>query len=591
MDPAFGILIILVSFIFLTILKIFDTVSIMRKQGKAQILTKLDHLIVDEKLDLMLKPEISQVEEKKPIPEQPVELANISVKSSVTFRQQHIREIPVENISFTDPFSVILSDLKNNPDVQEFQLFTNSQHIFSGALNDTFSRKVDRILNDLEACKYKVFPFYKIEDSRIIRLYLETQNNFVIEELFELWRMGYSHPVLPELFIHYFFAIGSPQAELILKSILVHNILDEKELRRICFLYQDLLGPKIVFSDIQEEIPSKIQDAFDMSSIFMFKKIFVTRQMWKNWEDFIFLDLPENRKAEFYLFYFKFLEKQTSLLLYYMLLNQFKPMFSDQWREFVERQAFFYGHYDKLNRLAFIPPEYSPLITKNGSEFSESMEESILSLKDKPFFHFHKFLIYDIHHSPEINTFKIPEHLLDEVMNNLAVLPGEKNYIPQAIRFVLFLYYYNQRNIEKVNLIMPFIHGRIGKFIPKLYQVRLLFKKQQYEKAWHEIMDLWNNDEQNMLLMNEAAIYAYHAGQIKEAEDLFSRLRKIYPDNPAILHNESVFLQHKARLLRENREFYIAPVSRESIGKLKMRLEAEENSPSEKEFSFAQNTN
>jgi Tfp pilus assembly protein PilF len=102
-----------------------------------------------------------------------------------------------------------------------------------------------------------------------------------------------------------------------------------------------------------------------------------------------------------------------------------------------------------------------------------------------------------------------------------------------------------------MSLIMPYIKGNIGNFIPKLYQLRLIFKNQEYQRAYEEISNLWNNDEENMLLMNETAVYAYHAGKIEEAEELFSKLRELYPHNAQVLHNESIFLKFKSRMLSE----------------------------------------
>jgi hypothetical protein len=561
LDPVIGFIILLISVIIITIVKIIETV---RKIKRTAISHERDenslsesNFIIEKKYVFIPVPDSINSENHSP-EDYGIELSTLPENTSVTFNEVPVEppKIFPENISFNDPFSLIQAELRQDVNVQNFTLFTNPQHIFSGALKEIFAKKIALILNHLEDYKFKVYPLYKIQDSKIIRLHLDEQKNILIEEIFELWRMGYSHPALPELFVHYFFAIKSEQASLILKSIMLHNQLEKTSLNRICFLYQDIFCKKISFSDVQELLPLKITDAFDLANIIINKNIYVTRKKWRNWEETIFNDLHEDRKGIFYLFYNEFLAKRTSPILYYTLIEKFKHILHDQWRDFIERQAFYHGHYDKLNRLSFIPPEYTFLISKNAAESTHIVKDSLSLLKNKPFVELHTFLIYSINHSTELESYEINYDTLNKYMHNLDILHHEKNYIPQAIRFILYLYFYEKKDIQKLNYIMPYIHGRIGGFIPRLYQTRLLFKNKEYEKAWHEINDLWNNDEENMILMNETAVYAWHSGRLKEAEEIFSRLRKLYAQNVQILHNEAVFLQHKARLIGENRKFH-----------------------------------
>ncbi|MDH4261570.1 MAG: hypothetical protein OEV78_00835 [Spirochaetia bacterium] len=560
-NPVNGVILFLISIIILIFLKIIETV---RKTKNEDIIFPTDYEIESEVIFDIKSDETSSITNlystiDDSSPDYGIELSSMPMNVKVTFKEQPVvieEEYNTKKVSHNDSFSLIQEQIKQDQNIQDFILFTNPKHIFSGALKEIFTKKVAIVMNHIADYQFKVYPFYKIENSRIFRLYLEESQNIVIEELFELWRMGYSHPALPELFIHYFFAIKSDQAIIILKSMIFNNQFEEKELRRICFIYQDELEKKITFNELNENLPDKITNAFDLSNIILNKNIYLTRKKWQNWEETIFVDLNDDRKGEFYLFYNDFLSKRTSLFLYYALIYKYKHILYNQWREFIERQAFYYGHYEKLNRLDFIPPEYHSLISKSASGAYHYVKDLLSLVKNKTFYELHKFLIYYINQSKELNDYEIDHVKLNELEKSLDILYKENNYIPQAIRFILYLYYYEKNNLQKLNYISPYIHGRVGKFIPKLYQVRLIFRNKEYERAWLEISDLWNHDEDNMLLMNEAAVYAYHSGRYKESEELFFKLRTMYPDNVQILHNEAVFLQHKVRLIEENRSFF-----------------------------------
>ena len=551
-DPVNGFIFVILSIIFITFLKIIDTVQDTSKSSLAEI--KKQETIETSRVETI--GEHFRVIEGEVSDDYGIELSKIPLSNTVSFTEAPVSPPVEENLKkvFTDSFSFLQDQLSQDEDVQTFVLFTNPQHIFSGALKEIFAKKVTLLLNQLELYKFQKYPFYKFEENHIQRLFLEEKPDILIEELFELWRLGYSHPALPEIFIHYFFSINSDKAIHILKSIIHHNILETRELKRICFLYQDILAYNIDFSELQEALPEKISDAFDLSNILINKNLFLTRKRWQNWEEYIFIDLEKNRAGVFYNFYFDLLEHRTSLNLYYFLIHRFKHILSTPWRKFIERQAFYYGHYEKLNRLAFIPPEYVSLISKSQAQSILLVNDLIVLLKNKPFFELHKFLVYYINHSRDLQKYEIPAVQLKELLQKLELKHSDKDYVPQAIRFILYLYYYEKKDLSTVNYITPYIHGRIGKFIPKLYQVRILYKNKQFEQAWQEINELWNHDEENMLLMNEAAIYAYQSGRIEEAEELFARLRRLYPDNVQIVHNEAVFLQHKARLLTERKK-------------------------------------
>jgi len=580
-DPVYGFILLILATLFLTLLKIAQTVQSMRSSsaGPAFCADDIQNGFLRTVENPELFPENETIIFQRHTPaatesgqnrHQPgISLDDVSdhhesIASGNAMGQKTAAnrladgsgslQDETETIAFADAISYIQSEIENDPEIRDFSLFTNPQHIFSGALKEIFAKKVAQVLHQMDDFRFKVYPFHKIVDSQIYRLHLDEKQNVLIEELFELWRMGYTHPALPELFVHYFFAIGSDSAPKILKSIILNKVLEKKQLKRICFLYQDVLDQKILLSDLREEAPAGISNAFELSNAVAAKKLYLTRKVWNNWVEIFFGDLPDDRKGVFYLFFLELLGGRVSFILHYSLIKTYKHILNIQWREFIERQAFYHGHYEKCNFLAFVPPEYFILISKTATDSEHTLKDLLSLVHSKAFWPLHTFLIHQVHQSEELAAYEIDPKYLMELLQNLDCRHDETNYVPQAIRFLLFLYYYEKKDLQKINYISPYLRGRIGKFIPRLYQVRLLFKRKEFERAYHEINDLWNNDEENMLLMNEVAIYAYHSDRIKEAEELFSRLRSRYPDNVHVLHNEAVFLQHKARLLTETRK-------------------------------------
>lgn len=491
-------------------------------------------------------------------PKSKEETGVFSEHASKKAEKQEVKKFLFEEPLEGDPISSLKKRLQEDPELREFSLFINPKHVFKGALKDVFDKKISLLLSHWEEYKVKKFPFYKMNDGKIERFYIDKTPYVIIEELFELWRMGYQHEQLPELFIHYFFSIRSPNALTIFKSFILNGVIEKQPLQKILFLYHDLLHP--YFAKYENFARSGVdaasdfnQDPVDFYRYIEHHEFYLSRALWQKWENGFLAHISEDGKGEFYHFYESSLYPRSSFILRYLLIHKYKHILSTHWRNFLERQAFYHGHYEKLSQLSFIPPEYVSLISRSREKSRHVFHDLLIMLQNKPFQELHIFLAKYLNTPKEAEKYFISQEKISEFLSHLDVHRKEPDYIPQAVRFILYLYFYEKKDNYHVNYLIPYIHGRMGKFIPRLYQIRTYFKNNQYEKAWDEISKLMQTEEENMLLMNEAAIYAYHAGKIKEAEEIFARLLKLYPDNPQVLHNKTVFLQHKGLYDRQSK--------------------------------------
>ena len=81
----------------------------------------------------------------------------------------------------------------------------------------------------------------------------------------------------------------------------------------------------------------------------------------------------------------------------------------------------------------------------------------------------------------------------------------------------------------------------------RFYRARALFKLELFQEAWNEIYKVWSEDNENLVYLNEAAIYATYAGKEEIAEEIFVKLKELYPDHAQTLYNEALFFEKKAK--------------------------------------------
>ncbi|MDH4199085.1 MAG: tetratricopeptide repeat protein [Spirochaetia bacterium] len=566
-DSVHGIIITIVSFVILTFFKIMETAREMAKTRdeseklfSGQTESFLDLTYAGDKnqnIHELHFHENSEPDVESENSDDQVEIANIPDNSTIAYipsvKSAGIKSSSSEAISPDHLFEHIKREHQDDPEIENLSFSDKSRQIPSGALREIFNKKLNNLTSRLGDLKQKRFPFYTLKNGIIQRFFLNDRRDIVIEELFELWRMGYQHPALPEIFVHYFFSIKSAMANKVLKSILFQENLDGSTQKRILFYYQDILSCKVSDHEIISDYSGNPENLFCLKlSLDIHRGIKLTRKLWNEWENLFLHDVHEDRKGEFFLFFYELLQKNISFIVHYLLIHRYKHVMTSQWRIFIERQAFYHGHFEKLSLLTFMPPEYACLITKTPEESQHIRSDLLTMLRKKPFFELHCFLAHYINFSQELDTFEIDYGKVNQYLKNLELVHTQSGFMPQAIRFILYLYFYQKKDFQKINFMTPYIHGKVGKFIPKLYHVRLLFRNRQYEDAWNEINQLWDQDEENLLLMNEAAVYAYHSGRMKEAEQLFGKMLALYPDNVQVLHNKALFLQRKARLVMGN---------------------------------------
>lgn len=423
-----------------------------------------------------------------------------------------------------------------------------------------FEQKINQLLESHEEIIERISPLFLTETEpkgKMKRYFLNTREEPIIEELYELWIMGYRDARLPLIFIHYFASIDYPNWQNLFFEMMTYKELSPSTRTFLNFLYQDLTQTPVSFEqflDSYSQTRSKL--AIDFSLAINYYQGTITRKEFQiRSERFqnIHPDLSFDEMSDVIYFFKDHLFEKASNVLRYMLMTTYPEAYQEKWNRFIEREAFYYGNYGKLKRIPFQRPEYEPLYCKTRTEFDPVLFNDLLeTLKTKEFGLLHSFYIQLIH-TPEGSRENrhIPKKILHKLVSRLRRSPEHPEYIPRNIRYIIYLYYVDQNDWANVAYLFKFLGTQNTRMIPSLYYARALFKRKAYERAWSEIKRLLETNKENLLILNEAAVYAYHSGAIQEAEKLFSRLRRLYPDNPQVLHNESVFLQYKAKLIEK----------------------------------------
>ncbi len=409
----------------------------------------------------------------------------------------------------------------------------------------------------------------QFEKGAIRRIHLKSDRLLLLEELYQLWSMGYRHPDLPLLFIHYFASLetengknkpsqdvaGShPRWKKVILEMLTYREIKEEERVVADFLYGDITGSEMNMSDFLEAY-SKLEPlpTIDFSLEIVSNDSLIDRRRFSQWNRQLQSLFDREFDKDLVRFFARPLKKHASTFLSFHLMKRWPEIYPEEWSALIERQAFHYGKHEKLTRLPFQPPEYGILIEKSyRKKYDDHLVKGIIHLVERrEFGPLHVFYIRFLLGIYSVQKDQIPEYFLNAVLANLHVKPGEAGYVPLKIRYMLYLYYIARDDWNNLS----FVFERLGRYntrmIPSLYYARALFKRKDYAKAWNKINALVQGNDKNLLLMNEAAVYAYHNGLFDEAENIFLRLRENFPDNREVIHNESLYLQYKARHLAE----------------------------------------
>lgn len=383
------------------------------------------------------------------------------------------------------------------------------------------------------------------------------ERSILIQELYELWSLGYRHKELPLLFIHYFASIEHDKWRGVLFEMLTYHELDKNERGLINHLYSDITLAVSSHDDFLaaysglDPLPS-----IDLSLEIISNDSLIERRRFEQWESRLRQLYGRSFDANLVRFFSAPLKKHASTFLFFKLMKTWPEIYPQEWSACIERQAFFYGKHEKLARLSFKPPEYKILLEKEYKKKYEGhiVEGLLHTLKNKQFGRLHLFYVKFLLGFRDVSETIIEAEYLNRLLANLHLKPDSPDYVAVPIRYMMYLYYIGKDDWNNLS----FVYRRLGRFknlmIPALYYARALFKRKDYEKAWNQINRLVQNNEKNLLLMNEAAVYAYHNGLFDQAEQIFLRLRETYPDNREVVHNESLYLQYKARHMQELEE-------------------------------------
>ncbi|MES0491023.1 MAG: hypothetical protein ABUK01_13580 [Leptospirales bacterium] len=395
-------------------------------------------------------------------------------------------------------------------------------------------------------------PFFKIIDDTIVRGFPNTDRDPLLEELYDLWKYGFRDVRVAVCFVHYFASLNTENWKFVLYEALAYGELAEEEWVILNFLYNDVTKNEVLFANFLSAYRNLTAiETLDISIECNESRKHWSRAEFRYWQKRVNKSLTNGFTEEYFIeFFSESFRTNTTFLLKYYLIKNYEEKYYEEYREILLRQVFYYGKYDRLKRLSFLAPELK-LLLKPGEELAEGVtwESLKLLLQEYPFAGLHYFYANYLAKNENAKTFELEEGVLLHLLENLILKPKDEKYVPQHIRYILFIYFIMKEDWQNLDYTYKFLSPHFRHALGDVYYARALFKRGYFEKAWNAILTIWKRKETNLLLMNEAAIYAYHAGRIQEAEDIFKKMRLLYPNNSKVLHNESVFLQFKAKIV------------------------------------------
>jgi len=472
-----------------------------------------------------------------------------------------------------------------NPDSGKFSIYESSVNEFSGeenqidlnneqdhqqvlshvvikeyapALKGIFESKLRLYNKNKSRILNLVLPFFRFDNNEISRFLINNKKIVLLEELYELWKLGYHDSSLAWPLVSYFFSINHPNSRKILFEILTYKQMNMNHRVVLEFLFQDILKKTITIDQFNN---SYREDAaiwiFEVSLRIYFNKKPITRSNLKKWLGEMERLNEEKSSLPFVEFYNKELFEKSSVLLKFYLLKRFQLYNLPLWKELVFKQVFYYGSYKKLNLFSFQAPEF--ILIKNARNQKWSHEEwkvVIKKLKEHPFAPLHTFRLALKQKSDFLNTFTIDKETLATYIKHLSENVKSRLYMPPKMKFYLFLYFLHKEDWNNMAYVYTHLGVQAEKHIPKLYYARSFFKRKMYEKAYELISELIEKENKNIVSLNEAAIYATYAGKMEHAELIFTRLRKLFPENSQVLINESIYLKRRALKIAAESEIF-----------------------------------
>ena len=398
------------------------------------------------------------------------------------------------------------------------------------ALNyESFIEKADAVLAKKGQILKDYLPLYVINGRDFELFRFSDEQHDELNELLDYWEAGYRNSKLVLLLCLHLFNLKKDRWDTKILQFLTYYDLPREDKKLLAFLFQHLTKETVISLDLtdlpesyrvkQIDISKRFNDKSSCYSIHEMNALIselegssIDTKDFCSWYEFLILE-KLNPTA-----------KRKSFVK--VKLNPF-------YDSFIESSILKYANYDKVNQQLDPSPHLQELARPGSTELTEDEIRDYLS--SRPNYEYHLFYY----------LFRRNQYLNEKPNIKIAEIDTEQ--LPLQLRAIAQLYYAMTENYEKAIVLYHSLNHLKTDFIAKLYYARSLFYSGKVSQAWSIIFEAWRSDPKNLLLMNEAAVYSFHSDKMKEAEEIFEKMKKLYPDHPATLHNEAVYFEFKAK--------------------------------------------
>ncbi|MDH5719516.1 MAG: hypothetical protein OEZ13_02735 [Spirochaetia bacterium] len=430
-----------------------------------------------------------------------------------------------------------------------------------------FIKKIQEFEKNIELYKEYIFPFFHYQFNgtithftRFFRNDLPKEIKCQLEELESMWHQGFRDEKLAVYLMFYKASGNFSNTNSFLFQLLGYRKLSKPSRLLLKFYFQDILKESINPNDFEKEIKNEfnLPLSFYFFDKFIIQNKFFDRRLISLGFKNIFKDyanIPENLIS----FYFKYLNEKCSYFSKLYLIKISPLERNPFWREFYEKQIFLFGKYKYLQYLKDTP-QYKELNALYNYE-STNLKSIKSFLYGKPFGDIHYISFFIRINSNKLLSFnekegsfefkfdELPKIISEDVLNWISSAKSSEKAdninLPIYVKWTVFLYHIFSGDIIMANKLHPLIGFYRNDLRTKIFYSRYLFFSNQKEKAWEIVDSLIAENKKNLLLLNEAAIYAFFNNDIEKAEEIFQMMKEYYPDHPVTVYNEALFFEKK----------------------------------------------
>jgi len=410
-----------------------------------------------------------------------------------------------------------------------------------------------------------VFFYDKLNYSCTLH-FLQKQKNEELEELMRLWKEGYRSAQLVPYFLFYLLAIKDSskfENKRFVFSLLSYTNTSQSEKSLLQFLFQNELQQTASPTFTKAQLldcslnTGNIKLSFD---IYFTMKTAIGRLEFLEKEKKWLNQIDKTLYLVGLSYYKEALHLNSNRELKHYLYDNYNEIFYSHWQKYIFRQAFRFGRYDRLKllndynenivlQLICDPEKYDPT--------SSQLQNLVQFLNKQDFCDFHLFYFfirYD-QNSSMLKSFTIENH--ESLYNSLLSVNFSRQMrdsLPTGfLRYVLFIFYSYRNQWQKVLTLYDKLGRYTEEFYGEFFYARSLFESKFLRNAWEKILEMLQKYPENLLVLNEAAIYAYRMGELDKAEEIFSEMKRLYPNHPVTIYNEAIFYEERSMQEIKNR--------------------------------------